>query len=193
MKVIFDIDSVEELKSLTKAFNRNFPGNIQTGPIRWGGSTLKPEFKIMQIALLALKLSRPLSERFSHEFRKLHALILAMRSLRVSEEFAQGTLFMLGGILLRADSDTPLPRIHQSLQWVLPHDINAVSEDILGRMYDGQIARVIEEFLHHSRARRCASAIWPGRCDRNQFAGTHRRPVLGKVFLYSSTNPWQAS
>src|SRR5258708_39769694 len=58
----------------------------------------------------------------------LHALIQSLRSFRVSVDFTQGLLFMLGGVLLRPHPDNAPERIPQSLQWLVPHDLNAVSE-----------------------------------------------------------------
>lgn len=78
----------------------------------------------------------------------LETLVGIIRSVGASDEFVQGALFMLGGVLLRNDGKTPLDQIAMAQQWVVPHDIQAVSEDILGRMYDGRIAKVIEEFFY---------------------------------------------
>lgn len=76
------------------------------------------------------------------------ALVQSLRSLRVSPDFTQGLFFMLGGVLLHIRPGDPPEGIPRPLQWVLPHDMNAVSEDILSRMHDGQIAHVIEEFFY---------------------------------------------
>src|SRR4051812_25808876 len=75
-------------------------------------------------------------------------LVQSLRSLRVSADFTQGLLFMLGGVLLRIHPGNPAERIPQALQWVVPHDLNSMKGDILARMHDGQITQVIEEFFY---------------------------------------------
>jgi hypothetical protein len=80
--------------------------------------------------------------------QNLFDLVQSLRSLHVSEGFVQGTLFLLGGVLLREDADTPRQRIHEALQWVVPHDINAVGDGIVRRMQFESIKEVIEEYLY---------------------------------------------
>lgn len=78
----------------------------------------------------------------------LEFLCTTMRSVGATEAFLQGALFMLGGVLMRNDGKTPLDKIATAQQWVVPHDIQAIGEDILGRMYDGRIAKLLEEFFY---------------------------------------------
>lgn len=78
----------------------------------------------------------------------LDQLIQALLSFRVSEKFVQGTLFMLAGVLMRTDSTTPTQQAQKALQWLFPHDIDNVADDIMGRMYDLQITQVFEEFFY---------------------------------------------
>jgi hypothetical protein len=87
-------------------------------------------------------------EDSSHQ--NLDDLIKAMRPFHVSKNFLNGTLFLLGAVLMRTSSVTSPQQAQQATQWILPHDINEVSDDILGRMYDGQITEVIEEFLYRT-------------------------------------------
>jgi hypothetical protein len=82
--------------------------------------------------------------------QNLDDLIKAMRPFQVSENFLNGTLFLLGAVLMRTSSGTNPQQAQQAMQWALPHDINEVSDDILGRMYDGQITTVIEEFFYRT-------------------------------------------
>jgi hypothetical protein len=77
----------------------------------------------------------------------LNGLVQCIRSLGTSDEFIKGALFLLGGVLMKANADEPIEKLQAAMQWVVPQDINAVSEDILGRMYDGLIGQIVEEFL----------------------------------------------
>jgi hypothetical protein len=85
------------------------------------------------------------------ERQNLDNLIMALRPFQLSENFLHGTLFLLGAVLMRTSSGTTPQQAQQALQWALPHDINEVSDDILGRMYDGQITSVIEEFIYRTK------------------------------------------
>jgi hypothetical protein len=82
--------------------------------------------------------------------QNLDDLVKAMRPFQLSESFLNGVLFLLGAILMRTPSGTSPQQAQQAMQWLLPHDINEVSDDILGRMYDGQITEVIEEFFYRT-------------------------------------------
>ena len=91
------------------------------------------------------------AEVASPDCQNLDDLIKAMRPFQLSENFLHGTLFLLGAVLMRTSSGTSPQQAQQALQWALPHDINKVSDDILGRMYDGQITSVIEEFVYRTK------------------------------------------
>jgi hypothetical protein len=80
--------------------------------------------------------------------KNLEDLVRAILSCRVSEDFAQGVLFLLGGTLMRTGPGVSQADVVRSLQWVAPHDINEVADDIFGRMYDGKIQRVLEELFY---------------------------------------------
>ncbi len=80
--------------------------------------------------------------------QNLDHLVLAMQSMHVSDDFLQGALFTLGGVLMSAHPNTSEREVLQGLQWVVPHDINGVSKDIIDRMYDDLITRVVEELFY---------------------------------------------
>jgi hypothetical protein len=81
------------------------------------------------------------------ENKNLDAIVRAICSCRVSEQFTLGVLFMLGGTLMRAAPGSSPEEVSRSLQWVMPHDINEVADDILSRMYDGKLQSVLEELF----------------------------------------------
>ena len=80
--------------------------------------------------------------------KNLNDLTQSIRSLGVSEEFIKGALFVLGGTVMRVTANISPEDSERAQQWVLRHDINEVKDDILGRMYDGLIRRVLEEFFY---------------------------------------------
>lgn len=78
----------------------------------------------------------------------LEILVSAMRSLRVSNEFLQGALFVLGGVLKYGRLDVPEQEVAWGLQWVVPHSIQHDRREILRRVDASRIEQVIKELVY---------------------------------------------
>ena len=80
--------------------------------------------------------------------KNLNDLTQSIRSLGVSEDFVRGALFTLGATLMRSGPDDAQEDITRGFQWVMPGDLTAVGEEIFGRMYEGPLKEVVEEFSY---------------------------------------------
>ena len=80
--------------------------------------------------------------------KNLNDLTQSIRSLGVSEDFVRGALFTLGATLMRSGPDDAQEDIARGFQWVMPGDLTAVGEEIFGRMYEGPLKEVVEEYFY---------------------------------------------
>ena len=75
-------------------------------------------------------------------------VIAGLKSFGVSDNFIRGSLFLFAATAMRT-SETITPKdSYTSQQWLFPHNINEVADEILGRMDDGRIQLPFEEFIH---------------------------------------------
>jgi hypothetical protein len=79
--------------------------------------------------------------------KNLNYILSLFKQMEVSDSFIKGTLFVLGGVLMRTNDVRTPAIVESSLQWLVPHDIDEVKDDILGRMYEHPIKSVIEELF----------------------------------------------
>ena len=79
--------------------------------------------------------------------KNLNNILNLFKQIGVSDNFIKGTLFVLGGVLMRTNDVRTPEIVESSLQWLVPHDIEELKDNILGRMYEHPIKSVIEELF----------------------------------------------
>lgn len=77
----------------------------------------------------------------------LKNILTLFEQMNVSDNFIKGALFVLGGVLMRTNEDRTPDVVERDLQQLVPHDINEIKDDILGKMYEHAIKCVIEEMF----------------------------------------------
>ena len=75
--------------------------------------------------------------------QNLKVMIADLKAFEVSDDFVRGALFLFAATLMQGPT---AQACHSWAQWLFEHDVNEVAEELLGKMYEHPIQRVIEEF-----------------------------------------------
>jgi hypothetical protein len=79
--------------------------------------------------------------------QNIDRIVTALKSLKVSDDFIRGSLFLMGGVILIPDKQGMFEGVRNAIQWVTPHDPEMDGSRLLDKIDDRILSNIFENFL----------------------------------------------